>query len=98
MSMAKGAVSGLTLALAAELAPRVRVNALAPSLTQTSLTASLLANESMAQTLATRHALQRLGTGEDIAGLAAFLLSEQAGWITGQVISVDGGRSTLASR
>lgn len=94
-AMAKGAVNGLTLSLAAELAPRVRVNAVAPSLTRTPLAASLLANEQTAQSLAGLHALPRLGTPEDIAAAAAFLVSQDADWITGQIISVDGGRSTL---
>lgn len=95
MGMAKGAVSGLTLSLAADLAPKVRVNAIAPSLTRTPLAAGLLANEQIAKSLADLHPLPRLGSPDDIAALAAFLLSPESGWITGQVLSVDGGRSTL---
>lgn len=95
MGMAKGAVNGLTLSLAAELAPRVRVNAIAPSVTQTPLAARLLPNDAMAAGIAKQHALQRLGTPEDIAALTAFLISPDSSWITGQVISVDGGRSTV---
>jgi NAD(P)-dependent dehydrogenase (short-subunit alcohol dehydrogenase family) len=98
MGMAKGAVSGLTLSLAAELAPKVRVNAIAPSLTRTPLAQSLLSSEQMATAIAGLHALQRLGTAEDVASLTAFLLSEEADWMTGQIISVDGGRSTLRTR
>lgn len=98
IGMAKGAVNGLTLALAAELAPKVRVNAIAPSLTRTPLGESILANEQMAAAIAGLHAMQRLGTAEDIAALAAFLLSEEADWITGQIISVDGGRSTVRTK
>ena len=98
MGMAKGAVSGLTLSLAAELAPKVRVNAIAPSLTRTPLAQSLLSSEQMAGAIAGLHALQRLGTAEDIESLTAFLLSEEADWITGQIISVDGGRSTLRTK
>ena len=96
--MSKGAVDGLTLSLAAELAPKIRVNAIAPSLTRTRLGESLLSNEQPAKTIAEMHALQRLGTPEDVAALAAFLLSLEADWITGQTISVDGGRSTLRTK
>ena len=95
VSMAKGAVSGLTLALAAELAPRIRVNAIAPSLTATPLAEKLLANPEAAEALAAQHPLKRLGAPEDIARLAVFLLSQEAGWISGQILSVDGGRSSL---
>jgi NAD(P)-dependent dehydrogenase (short-subunit alcohol dehydrogenase family) len=98
VAMAKGAVEGLTLALAAELAPKIRVNAIAPSLTRTPLAAGLTANESMAQAIAQMHALQRLGEPADIAPLAALLLSAEAGWITGQIIGVDGGRSALRTK
>lgn len=98
IGMAKAAVEGLSRSLAAELAPRIRVNAIAPSLTRTSLAGKLLANESSAAAIADLHALGRLGDPEDSASLAAFLLSPDAAWITGQVIGVDGGRSTLRTR
>lgn len=98
VSMAKGAVEGLTRALAAELAPKIRVNAIAPSLTKTPLAKALTGNEQMATAIAAMHALPRLGEAEDSAGLAAFLISEEAGWMTGQVIGVDGGRSTLRTK
>ena len=94
ISMAKGAVEGLTLALAAELAPKVRVNAIAPSLTRTNLAKGLVANETVASGIAQMHPLPRLGTPEDIAALTAFLVAD-APWMTGQIIGVDGGRSTL---
>jgi len=98
MGMAKAAVSGLTLSLAAELAPRVRVNAIAPSLTETPLAAPLTNNPTMAEALAKMHALLRLGTPEDIAALACFLLSQESAWMTGQILGLDGGRSTLRIR
>ncbi|MBK8048185.1 MAG: SDR family oxidoreductase [Anaerolineales bacterium] len=98
MGMAKGAVSGLTLSLAAELAPKVRVNAIAPSIIRTPLAERMLASEQMATAMAGLHAMQRLGVADDVAALTAFLLSEDAGWITGQTISIDGGRSTLRTK
>lgn len=98
VAMAKGAVEGLALSLAAELSPQVRVNVVAPSLTRTPLAAALTASETLASGIAAMHALQRLGTPEDIANLAAFLVSDEAGWITGQIIGVDGGRSALRTK
>ena len=98
VAMAKGAIEGLTLSLAAELAPKIRVNCIAPSLTRTKLAARLVASAPVADAIAAMHALQRLGTGEDIAPLAALLASEQGSWITGQIIGVDGGRSSLRSK
>jgi NAD(P)-dependent dehydrogenase (short-subunit alcohol dehydrogenase family) len=98
VAMAKGAVEGLTLSLAAELAPKIRVNCIAPSLTKTPLAAQLLANETMATAIAGLHAMQRLGEADDIAPLASLLLSDEAGWITGQIIGVDGGRSQLRTK
>ncbi len=98
MGMAKGAVGGLTLSLAAELAPKVRVNAIAPSLTRTPLAQGILSTEQTAASLAGLHAMRRLGSTDDMAALSAFLLSPEADWITGQVIGVDGGRSTLRTK
>jgi NAD(P)-dependent dehydrogenase (short-subunit alcohol dehydrogenase family) len=98
VGMAKGAVNGLTLSLAAELAPKVRVNAIAPSLTQTPLAQGLLTSEQTAAAIAEAHPLPRLGSPEDIAALATFLLSSDADWITGQIISVDGGRSSVRTK
>lgn len=98
VAMAKGAVEGLALSLAAEMSPQVRVNVVAPSLTRTPLAAAITANETLASGIASMHALQRLGTPEDVGGLAAFLVSPEAAWITGQVIGVDGGRSTLRTK
>ena len=95
VAMAKGAVEGLTRALAAELAPNVRVNAIAPSLTRTELAAPLLANPQMEKALAGMHPLGRLGEPGDIAGLACFLLSPDSAWMTGQIVAADGGRGSL---
>ncbi len=98
VAMAKGAVEGLTRALAAELAPKVRVNAIAPSLTDTPLARFMTGNAQTAAAVAALHPLPRLGTPDDAAALGALLLSEEAGWITGQIIGVDGGRSTLRGK
>lgn len=93
ISAAKGAVEGLTRALAADLAPQVRVNAIAPSLLRTRIAQPFTANVQTAEAIAQLHPVPRLGEGEDPAALAAFLLGSDSGWITGQVLAVDGGRS-----
>ena len=95
VATSKGAVEGLTKALAAEFAPRIRVNCIAPSLTNTTLASSLLNTEQKVAANAQRHPLKRIGTTDDIANLAEFILSDKASWITGQIIHVDGGISTL---
>ncbi|MFN7000604.1 MAG: SDR family NAD(P)-dependent oxidoreductase [Elioraea tepidiphila] len=94
----KAAVEGLTVALAAELAPAVRVNCIAPSLTRTAMAAPLTGNAAMAKAIAAQHPIPRLGEPEDAAALAAFLLGAESGWITGQVIGVDGGRASIRSK
>ena len=98
IAMAKGAIEGLTHSLAAELAPKIRVNCVAPSLTRTALSAKLVANPQMAEAIAGMHAISRLGEPEDVAALVALLAGPRSGWITGQVMGVDGGRSTLRTK
>lgn len=95
VAASKGAIEGLTKALAAEYAPKIRVNCVAPSLTDTPLAASLLSNDQKKEANAQRHPLQRIGSADDIANMVEFLLSIKASWITGQIIHVDGGISTL---
>ena len=95
IASAKGAVEGLTRSLAAELAPRIRVNAVAPSLTDTGLAQALLSDEGKRSAASDRHPLKRFGQPQDIAAVATFLLGDSASWITGQVIAVDGGMGAL---
>jgi len=95
VAAAKGAVEGFAKALAAEYAPKFRVNVIAPSLTNTPLADKFLNNESKQEKSAARHPLKRFGEADDIAQMAAFLLSDKSSWISGQVFHVDGGLSTL---
>jgi NAD(P)-dependent dehydrogenase (short-subunit alcohol dehydrogenase family) len=95
VSASKGAIEGLTKALAAEWAPSIRVNCIAPSLTDTPLAASLLNTDEKKAANAQRHPLKKIGTTQNIAHMATFLLSENASWITGQIMHVDGGMSTV---
>lgn len=97
VSSTKGALEGLTRALAAEFAPTIRVNCIAPSLTDTPLASSLLNTDQKKLNNAERHPLKRIGNPEDIAYLVEYLLSQKASWITGQIFKVDGGISTLKS-
>jgi NAD(P)-dependent dehydrogenase (short-subunit alcohol dehydrogenase family) len=97
VAASKGAIEGLTKALAAEYAPKIRINCIAPSLTDTPLAASFLNNEQKREANALRHPLKGIGTVKDIADMAAFLLSDRASWITGQILHVDGGMSSLKS-
>ncbi len=95
VAAAKGAIEGFARAMAAEYAPKVRVNVIAPSLVDTPLSARLLNNDKKQESMADRHPLKRYGKPEDIASLAAFLLSDQSSWMTGQTLGVDGGLATI---
>lgn len=97
ISMAKGAIEGLTRSLAAEWAPTIRVNAIAPSLTNTPLAEKLLSTPEKMEASNKRHPLQRVGTSDDLAQMTAFLLSTKSSWITGQILHVDGGMSSIKS-
>jgi 3-oxoacyl-[acyl-carrier protein] reductase len=97
VAMAKGALEGLTRSLAAELAPKIRVNAIAPSITDTPLASKILSNDDKKKASGDRHPLKRVGEAADIAQAAAYLLSTDSSWITGQIISVDGGCQRFVS-
>jgi 3-oxoacyl-[acyl-carrier protein] reductase len=95
VAAAKGAVEGLARSLAAEWSPKIRVNVIAPALTDTPLAARLLSSPDKREALAVRYPLKRIGEPAEVAALARFLLSAESGWITGQVFGVDGGMSAL---
>lgn len=95
IAAAKGAVEGLVLSLAAELAPKIRVNGIAPSLTDTPLAGTLLNSEAKKEASAKRHPLQRLGDADEVAQLALFLLGDESRFMTGQILRMDGGLSSV---
>lgn len=95
VAAAKGAVEGFSKSLAAEYAPKIRVNAIAPSLVDTPLATRLLNNDKKREIVSNRHPLKRVGTPNDIANIASFLLKDDSTWITGQIFGVDGGLGTL---
>ena len=95
VAASKGAIEGLTRALAAELAPKIRVNCIAPSITKTPLAAKLLNTDQKIEANAQRHPLKKVGDPSDIAAMGAFLLTDQSSWITGQVFNVDGGMGSI---
>jgi len=95
ISPVKASLEGLTVSLAAELAPNVRINCIAPSLSNSKMAGRILGNTKIAEGIAKQHPLKRVGEGTDSAALAKFLLSDESSWITGQIIGVDGGRSNV---
>lgn len=95
VSASKGALEGLVRSLAAEYAPKVRFNAIAPSLTDTPLASNLLSNDKKRASNAERNPLKKIGQPEDIAKMAAFLLGKDGQYITGQILGVDGGMGAV---
>ncbi len=95
VAISKGAIEGLTRSLAAEFAPTIRFNAIAPSLTKTPLAEKLLSSPEKIEANGQRHPLKRIGEAEDIAEAASFLLTDKSSWMTGQILHVDGGMSSL---
>jgi len=95
VASAKGAIEGLIKSLAAELAPNIRVNAIAPSLTDTPLASKLLSTDQKKTANAERHPLKKIGTPKDIAKAAVYFLSEDSAWVSGQVFTIDGGIGSI---
>ncbi len=95
VAASKGAIEGLTKSLAAEFAPKIRVNCIAPSITQTPLANHLLNTPEKIEANAQRHPLKKIGTTNDIANAAAYLLSDESLWVTGQILHIDGGASSI---
>ena len=95
IAASKSALEGFAISLAAELAPRVAINCIAPSIVDTKLASHILSTDERKEASAQRHPLKSIGTSKSIATSAYFLLSAKENWITGQVISADGGLSTL---
>lgn len=95
VSASKGAIEGITRAIASEWAPKARINCIAPSLTDTPLASKLLSTEEKKQAIGANNPMKRVGEVSDIAEMTAFLLSDKSSWMTGQVIHVDGGQSVL---
>ncbi len=96
ISSAKAGVEGLTVSLAAEFAPNIRVNCIAPSLSKSKIAAPMLKNEKILESISKMHPLKRIGNGDDFSTFISFLLSQDSSWITGQVFGIDGGRSSVA--
>ena len=98
ISSAKSAIIGLSKSLAADYAPKIRFNTISPSLSYSKMANFITNNEKVAEGLGKLHPMSRLGSGEDLANLATFLISDKSTWITGQNFQVDGGRSTLITK
>ena len=95
VSASKGAIEGLTRAIASEWAPKARINCIAPSLTDTPLAGKLLSTPEKKAALGENNPMKRVGEAADIAEMTAFLLSDKASWMTGQIVHIDGGQSVL---
>ena len=95
IAASKGAIEGLARTLAAELAPEVRVNCIAPALTDTPLTERFFSDPEKAAAIGAKYPMGRTGTVDDIASMGHFLLTNQSGWMTGQVLGIDGGMSSV---
>ena len=95
VAASKGAIEGLTRSLAAEFAPKIRVNCIAPSLTNTPMASRLLSSPEKIEASALRHPLKKIGDPKDLANMTIFLLSDASKWMTGQILHLDGGISSV---
>ena len=95
VAASKGAIEGLTRSLAAEFAPKIRVNCIAPSLTNTPMASRLLSSPEKIEASALRHPLKEIGDPKDLANMTVFLLSDTSKWMTGQILHLDGGMSSI---
>ncbi len=95
VSASKGAIEGLTRAIASEWAPKARINCIAPSLTDTPLAGKLLSTPEKKEAMGNNNPMKRVGEANDIAEMTAFLLSDKSSWMTGQIVHIDGGQSVL---
>ena len=95
VAASKGAIEGLTRSLAAEFAPKIRVNCIAPSLTNTPMASRLLSSPEKIEASALRHPLKKIGDPKDLANMTIFLLSDASKWMTGQILHLDGGMSSV---
>ena len=98
IGVSKGAIEGLTLSLAAELSPEIRVNCIAPSLTESKMSKKIISNDTIKKAIENMHPIPKIGSPTDFSKLSAFLLGQNNKWVTGQIIHVDGGRSTLRKK
>jgi NAD(P)-dependent dehydrogenase (short-subunit alcohol dehydrogenase family) len=95
VSTSKGAIEGLTRAIASEWVPKARINCIAPSLTDTPLASKLLSTAEKKEAIGANNPMKRVGEVDDVAEMAAFLLGEKSSWMTGQIVHIDGGQSVL---
>jgi len=98
VSTSKGGIEGLTVSLAAELSPNVKVNCIAPSLTESRMSESFLSNETLKKNIESLHPIPKIGSPEDHSKLASYLLGKNNHWITGQIFNIDGGRSSVRKK
>ena len=91
VSVAKSGIDGLVKTLGSELAPKVRINAIAPTITNTELASKILRNDKVIENMVERHPLKKILSSNEVAKMASFLISEDASSISGQIFNMDAG-------